>query len=85
MNGIERQAAFYRGYLIDDRSLAPLTNALMTIVSLWALVYFMSAVVGPQSRQEMAERGAAVSSLGSDLPDRSVRSLNPDRIRGGEL
>jgi hypothetical protein len=25
MNGIEKQAAFYRGYLPDDRSLVPLT------------------------------------------------------------
>jgi hypothetical protein len=26
-NGIEKQAAFYRAYLIDDRSLIPLTIA----------------------------------------------------------
>ena len=39
MGGIEGQAAFYRGYLIDDRSLAPLTVALATMVALWSLVY----------------------------------------------
>jgi hypothetical protein len=39
MNGIEKQAAFYRGYLIDDRSLVQLTTALAAIVSLWLLVY----------------------------------------------
>jgi hypothetical protein len=31
MNGIEKQAAFYRGYLPDDRSLVPLTIVLATV------------------------------------------------------
>ena len=39
MTGTEKQAAFYRAYLIDDRSLIPLTFALATIVGLWLLVY----------------------------------------------
>jgi hypothetical protein len=47
MTGIERQAVFYRGYLIDDRSLAPLTTALTTIVALWLLVYLIGAVCLP--------------------------------------
>jgi hypothetical protein len=68
MNGIEKQAAFYRGYLIDDRSLAPLTTALAAIVSLWLLVYLISGIGGPQPRQEMAERAAHASSLGSRFP-----------------
>ena len=37
--GIEMNAAFYRGYLIDDRSLTPHVAALATIVALWSLVY----------------------------------------------
>jgi len=68
MNGIEKQAAFYRGYLIDDRSLAPLTTALAAIVSLWLLVYLVSAVGGPQARHEMAERTAHASSFVSRSP-----------------
>jgi hypothetical protein len=68
MNGIEKQAAFYRGYLIDDRSLAPLTTALATIVSLWLLVYLMSAIGGPQANAPMVERVAHASSLPSRFP-----------------
>jgi hypothetical protein len=36
---MERHAAFYRGYLVDDRSLGPLTAALAAIVALWFVVY----------------------------------------------
>ena len=39
MNGIGKQAAFYRGYLPDDRSLFPLMVFLSTTVALWLLVY----------------------------------------------
>ena len=48
MTGIEKQAAFYRAYLIDDRSLAPLATALAVIVGLWLLVYLVSAIGGPR-------------------------------------
>jgi hypothetical protein len=41
---IERQAAFYRGYLIDDRSLGPLTVALAAIVALWFVVYLADCI-----------------------------------------
>ena len=68
MNGIEKKAAFYRGYLVDDRSLAPLTTALAAIVSLWLLVYLVSAIGGAQARHEMAERAAHASSLVSRFP-----------------
>ncbi len=44
MNGIEKQAAFYRGYLTDERSLVPLTIVLATVVALWLLVYLLAAV-----------------------------------------
>lgn len=61
MNGIEKQAAFYRAYLIDDRSLAPLTTALATIVGLWLLVYVVSAIGGAEANQQMIPgRGACV-------------------------
>jgi hypothetical protein len=68
MNRIEKQAAFYRGYLVDDRSLAPLTTALATIIGLWLLVYIMSAVGGPQPNALMVERVAHASSLASQSP-----------------
>jgi hypothetical protein len=48
MNGIEKQAAFYRGYLPDDRSLVPLTVLLSTTLALWLLVYLVAAVAEPR-------------------------------------
>ena len=41
MNGIEKQAAFYRGYLPDDRSLVALTVILSMTIALLLLVYLM--------------------------------------------
>lgn len=46
MNRIERQAAFYRGYLADDRDLAAVVGVLVTGIALWLFVYLVSAV-GP--------------------------------------
>ena len=48
MNGIGKQAAFYRGYLPDDRSLVPLTMLLSTTLALWLLVYLVAAMADPQ-------------------------------------
>jgi hypothetical protein len=59
--GIESQAAFYRAYLIDDRSVAPLTVAWTTIVALWLVVYLVGAVVSQM--QPQAARSAAQASL----------------------
>ena len=44
MNEIGKQAAFYRGYLPDDRSLVPLTVLLSTTLALWLLVYLVAGV-----------------------------------------
>jgi hypothetical protein len=44
MKGIGSQAAFYRGYLPDDRSLIPLTALLSTTLALWLLVYLVAAM-----------------------------------------
>ena len=44
MNGIDKYAVFYRGYLPDDRSLIPSTIELTTIVAVWLLTYLFSAV-----------------------------------------
>ena len=57
MNGIETHAAFYRGYLPDDRSLIPLTIALASFVALWLLIYLVSAV-GPQTMLQTAQQAA---------------------------
>jgi uncharacterized membrane-anchored protein len=46
--GIEKYAAFYRGYQPDDRSLFPVAIVLGMLVALWLLVYLVSAV-GPRS------------------------------------
>jgi hypothetical protein len=45
--GIEKHAAFYRGYQPGDRSPLPVAIVLATLIALWLLVYLVSAV-GPQ-------------------------------------
>jgi hypothetical protein len=60
ISGIEKQAAFYRGYLIDDCSLIPLTITLATIVALWLLVYLVSAMV-PRATPQTADPAARSS------------------------
>jgi hypothetical protein len=62
--GIEKQAAFYRAYLIDDRSVGPLTVAWATIVALWLLVYLVG-VIGLGAKPETAELAAQASLLAS--------------------
>ena len=42
--GIGIDAAFYRGYLIDDRNLTPHVVALATLVALWSLVYLVGCL-----------------------------------------
>jgi hypothetical protein len=42
MNGIGKQAAFYRGYLPDDRSQIPLTVLLSATLALWLLIYLVA-------------------------------------------
>ena len=68
MTGIENQTAFYRGYLIADRSLAPLTTALATIVGLWLLVYVVSAIGGAEANQQMIRVATHASSLAPRSP-----------------
>jgi len=62
MNGIEKHAEYYRGYLPHDRSVIPLAIALATIVALWLLIYLVS-VVGPQPRPETAKSAAHLSTV----------------------
>ena len=62
MCGIESDAAFYRGYLTDDRSLTPLTVAWATIVALWSLVYLVGCI-GPLANPPTALVATQWSSL----------------------
>ena len=62
--GMESHAAFYRGYLTGDQSLAPLTVALTTIVALWSLVYLVGCFA-PLAKPPTAEVARQWSSLPS--------------------
>jgi hypothetical protein len=42
--GIGVDAAFYRGYLIDDRDLTPHVALLATLVALWSLLYVVGCL-----------------------------------------
>ena len=42
--GIDIDAGFYRGYLIDDRDLRPHVAALATLAALWSLVYLVGCI-----------------------------------------
>jgi hypothetical protein len=76
MNGIEKQAAFYRGYLPDDRSLVPLTIVLATSVALWLIVYVAGALAGvPQNE------GAAFADSACHLRDPRVADSLPHAPR----
>ena len=60
MNWIGKQAAFYRGYLPNDRSLIPLTVLLSTMAVLWLLVYLMGAAGdAPQGAASFDQQGRA--------------------------
>ncbi len=59
MEGIGKQAAFYRAYLPHDRSLIPVAVALGAIVALWLCLYLISEKQNPQTAQIEA-RAAAV-------------------------
>ena len=57
--GIERHAAFYRGYQPDDRSLFPVAIVLATVIALWLLVYMLSAL-GPHTARRACPAVAAL-------------------------
>jgi hypothetical protein len=94
MNGIEKQAAFYRGYLTDERSLIPLTIVLATVVAVWLLAYVVFAVAGgpriggagcaAASVTFIHDRPAASAPIRRDSSARAGRSFRPShgRCRG---
>jgi hypothetical protein len=60
--GIDIDAAFYRGYLIDDRNLTPHVAALATLVALWSLVYLVGCIAPAAKPQaEVAARWSALA------------------------
>ena len=67
MNGIEKHAEYYRGYLPHDRSVIPLAIALATVVVLWLLLYLVSAV-GPQPTPGTAQSGVHSSAVAVSRP-----------------
>ena len=74
MNRIEKQAAFYRGYLTDERSLVPLTIALATVIALWVLVYLVAAVA-----ETHQGAGAGRAAFVTFIRDRPAASSPIDR------
>jgi hypothetical protein len=80
MTSIGKQAAFYRGYLRDDRSLVPLTVLLSTTLALWLLVYLVAEVA--EAHHARAGRVAAVTFIHNRpaayspiAPDTSARTF----------
>jgi hypothetical protein len=67
MNEIEKQAAFYRGYLADDRSLASVAVILMTAIAMWLLIYLVS-LVGPAQSDPQAARPAPAATVAVSRP-----------------
>jgi hypothetical protein len=55
--GIEKQAAFYRGYLADDRNLAEVAVVLATAIAFWLLLELIS-LVGPYPAGHVAAPAA---------------------------
>ena len=79
MNGIGEQAAFYRDYLPDERSLVPLTVLLSTTLALWLLVYLVAGVA--EARQDAADGRLASVAFIRDLFPRIRRSRAMPRPR----
>jgi hypothetical protein len=81
MNGFEKDAAFYRAYLTDERSLGPLVGVLATLVAVWMLFYLVGAV-GPEPMwnapaQEEAEAAAVWLAYAEEARPHRVASLTP--------
>jgi hypothetical protein len=59
--GIDINAAFYRGYLIDDRNLTPHVAALVTLVALWSLVYLVGCLAPAAKPNEVAAQWSSLA------------------------
>ena len=85
MDGIDKQAAFYRAYLPHDRSLIPVAVALGAIVALWLSLYSVGSRAKPASGQEgSTRRGRARLPTCKPLsPKEAWRSAVVSRWRAG--
>ena len=59
--GIDINAEFYRGHLIDDRKLTPHVAELATLVGLWSLIYLVGASCQWRSRTARLQRNGPTS------------------------
>ena len=63
MGNIEKHAAYYRGFLADDRSAAPVAAVLVTGIAVWLLFYLVSLVgPAPGLTASKARNGASAAS-----------------------
>jgi hypothetical protein len=62
MDGIEKFADYYRGYLPHRRSLIPLTIALATTIALWLSLYLISDA-GPTPTRQAARAAMHPTSI----------------------
>ena len=78
MSRIEKHAEFYRGYLTDDSSLAPVAGVLVTAIAVWMLFYLLSLVgPAPGGSALVAAHGAGqMSRLGAELTQREPRGAH---------
>jgi hypothetical protein len=58
---IDIDAAFYRGYLIDDRNLTPHVALLATLVALWSLLYLIGCLAPAPPRVEAAAQWSSLA------------------------
>ncbi len=77
VNGIERYALFYRGYLVPSSSLLSETIVLATIVALWLLVYVDCAVDPYAASANRRSPARADASHTSDLASVVRHSRSP--------
>ena len=78
--GIEHHAAFYRGYLIDDRTLRRSRSRLATMVALWFLVYLIGCIA-PAAQPNGWVRSTMVPSRRPALGALTLRRAQPN-LRG---
>ena len=84
MNEVEKHAAFYRGYLTDDRSVASVAAVLATAVAVWLLFYLVS-LVGPQPDprvMRLAPHAAVMTTSGRSSEPRAAARRRREGVAG---
>jgi hypothetical protein len=77
MSEVEKHAAFYRGYLADDRNLLSFAGVLITAIALW-LLFYLIGVVGPRQgeRAPPPPQAAALESSRLRIPTKPATHSN---------